>query len=324
VGERGSVGSAGIQESSAAHDLTAVNRASLKAAEYAARPTSPGYSGGVIPSLIPYWAPKIHNLGPIPIDPWATLVCIGFIVGEEAARARGLRNGIEPRDVVDAALFVVGMGFIVGHLVHVLAYNPHLMDDDPFILLKVWAGFSSNGGFLGAVLGTIVFLKYIRKKPFWKYADNLMYGFPFGYIFGRLGCFSVHDHIGRPSEIFLAVDFPAPYGPRLDLGLIEALWLMVVAAVFWTVDKKWKSAPHGIYMVLWAMLYAPGRFMLDFLRNTDLSNADVRWFGLTPAQYGSLITFTAGLCVLIYLLRKKKPEPVAAEEPVEEQTEEQV
>ncbi len=263
------------------------------------------------PALIPYWAPKVYTLGPIPIDPWATLVCIGFVVGEEVSRARGLRIGIEPKDVVDAALFVVGMGFLVGHLVHVLAYNPYLMDEDPLILLKFWAGFSSNGGFLGAVLGTVLFYTTIRKRPFWKYADNVMYGFPFGYVFGRLGCFTAHDHIGRPSELFLAVDFPKPYGPRLDLGLVEALWLMGLSAVYFAVNRRWKAAPAGIYIVLWCLLYAPARFGFDFLRNTDLSNADVRWAGLTPAQYGSILMFLAGLAILAHIrLRPEAHRPV--------------
>ncbi len=256
----------------------------------------------MIPSLIPYWAPKVYTVGPIPIDPWATLVCIGFIVGEEVARARGLRRGMEPKDVVDAALFVVGMGFLVGHLVHVLAYNPHLMQDDPLILLKFWAGFSSNGGFLGAVLGTIVFYKWVRPRPFWEYADNVMYGFPFGYIFGRLGCFSVHDHIGRPTDFFLAIDFPAPYGPRHDLALYEALWLMVMSAAFLLLDKRPRR--HGFFIFLWCMLYPPVRFCLDFLRNTDLANADVRWYGLTPAQYGSILMFVAGLLIWFFHLRR--------------------
>ena len=67
-----------------------------------------------------------------PVDVSIAAWVWGAYLGED-----GLRNGIEPRDVVDAALFVVGMGFVVGHLVHVLAYNPHLMDEDPWILLKV-------------------------------------------------------------------------------------------------------------------------------------------------------------------------------------------
>ena len=43
----------------------------------------------MIPALVPYWPAKVYTLGPIPIDPWATLVCLGFIFGLEVGRARG-------------------------------------------------------------------------------------------------------------------------------------------------------------------------------------------------------------------------------------------
>jgi len=39
-------------------------------------------------------------------------------------------------------------------------------------------------------------------------------------------------------------------------------------------------------VIAWlALLYAPARFLGDFLRNTDLPGADVRYAGLTFAQY---------------------------------------
>ena len=50
----------------------------------------------MLPLLIPYWQAKILYLWKIPIDPWATLVCIGFIVGLEVGRARGIKLGSTP------------------------------------------------------------------------------------------------------------------------------------------------------------------------------------------------------------------------------------
>ncbi|MCB9758664.1 MAG: prolipoprotein diacylglyceryl transferase [Alphaproteobacteria bacterium] len=271
----------------------------------------------MLPLLLPYWAPQVYNLGPIPIDPWATLVCIGFVVGLEIVRARGIRKGLAVPDVIDGAVFTVAMGFLGGHIVHVLAYNPQRIDEEGWLtLLKVWAGLSSYGGFIGAVVGAILFYTLIRKRDFWTHADNIMFGFPFGWFFGRAGCASVHDHIGRPSDFFLAVDFPG-IGPRHDLGLYEALLTLGIVIAFLIADRRPRRP--GFFAALWATLYAPVRFGLDFLRNQDLSNADVRWLGLTPAQYGSIAMFLAGLGVIVYLSRAPAADTMAPDpEPSEE------
>ncbi len=264
--------------------------------------------------MIPYVEIPVYQIGPIPLDPWGTLVCIGFVVGLEVARARGIKLGLNVPDVVDGIVAIVLSGFVVGHLVHVLAYHPdQLQTESNFdisgftfslphgvkALISIWAGFSSMGGFLGAVLGAVVFYRFIRKRSFLAHADAIMFAFPFAWIFGRLGCFSVHDHIGKPTTFFLAVNFPG--GPRFDLGLLEALWSMVIATVFLLAARTTRRP--GFFLALWCVIYAPARFCFDFLRNTDLKNADVRWYGLTPAQYGCIIMAVAGAALIVHLRR---------------------
>ena len=258
-------------------------------------------------ALIPYIAPFSIDIFSIPLDSWSLLVALGFVVGIEFARARAQQLGIAVADVVDGGLFIVGMGFVVGHFVHVGVYNPHLIDQYGWsIMLQIWAGFSSNGGFLGAILGTWIWFTFIRKRqPFWKYADTIAYSLPFGWFFGRLGCFSAHDHVGQHSDFFLAVDFPEAYygGPRHDLGLYEAIWVCCLALVHFSLRKK--SLPHSTFAMIFCFAYAPIRFGLDFLRNTDLRGADVRFLGLTPAQYGSLLFL---MCGVVLFVRRNKQE----------------
>lgn len=246
-------------------------------------------------ALLPYFQLPVWELGPLVLDPWAILVCAGFIVGLEISRARAIRLGLDVRDLVDGAVFTVAMGFFVGHIVHVAAYNPHLIAEKGWTeLLRVWGGFSSTGGMLGAIIGSTLFYKVLRKRPFWVHADAIMFGFPVGWIFGRLGCFTAHDHIGKKSDFFLAVDFPG--GPRHDLGLYEALLTVIIAVTF--VILRNRPFRPGLFVALFAAMYAPIRFLLDFLRNTDLENADVRWAGLTPAQWVMIAFFGISLVLL--------------------------
>lgn len=264
-------------------------------------------------AAIPYFEIPVYNLpipglGTVPIDPWATLVCIGFVVGLEVARTRAIKLGLDVRDIVDGAVFTVLMGFFVGHVVTVVAYYPErLQTDGIWAILKVWEGFSSYGGFLGAVIGAVLFWGVIRKRPFWRHADVIAFGFPFGWLFGRLGCGVVHDHVGKVTTFPLAMDFdrglsgtadPARWasGIRHELGLYEAAFMLVVAVVWFALGRK--DRVPGFFMGLFAVVYAPVRFGLDFLRNTDLTNQDARYLGLTPAQYGAVAMFALGAWVL--------------------------
>src|SRR5690606_17900974 len=66
-------------------------------------------------------------------------------------------------------------------------------------------GLSSFGGFFGATLGIWVWSRR-RGLPVLPVADAAAFSFPFGWFFGRMGCFTVHDHPGAVTDFFLAVD----------------------------------------------------------------------------------------------------------------------
>ena len=156
------------------------------------------------------------------------------------------------------------------------------------------------------MLGTVIFYKFVRRRPFWRHADVIMFGFPFGWFFGRCGCAVVHDHIGRSSDFFLAVDFPS-LGPRFELGLYEAAWTLVIAAVFWWSGRKIRAP--GFFVVTWCLLYAPVRFGLDFLRATDLDGSDPRYHGLTAGQWGCIVMLIAGIAVWLLVVRRQRADP---------------
>jgi phosphatidylglycerol:prolipoprotein diacylglycerol transferase len=276
-------------------------------------------------ALIPFFETPVWDLGFMPLDSWALLVTLAFILGLEVGRARAIKLGLDIRDIYDGGLFTVGMGFFVGHIIHVIPYNMQMLEEEGWIvLLQVWRGFSSTGGFIGALIGSIIFMKLIRKRSWWVHADVIMFAFPFGYIFGRLGCFTAHDHIGIESTSFIAVDYPQPgteecaalqnpyfcVGPRLDMALLEALWLGVICTVFFLLRNR--KMPIGSYLAIWCLMYSPMRLVLDNFRNRDLVGADVRYLGLTPAQYWALTTFALGLGLLTYLREK----PIVVEDEV--------
>ncbi len=136
------------------------------------------------------------------------------------------------------------------------------------------------------------------------YADSLGYGLAAGWFFGRMGCFSAHDHPGHKTAFFLSVNYKYLGGPRHDLGLDEALWALAMTILFLLLSRKKRAL--GTYVALLTLCYAPVRFALDFLRATDLPGADPRYAGLTPAQYGSIVCFGAGVALVVWTLRHRR------------------
>ncbi|MBN2358359.1 MAG: prolipoprotein diacylglyceryl transferase [Deltaproteobacteria bacterium] len=234
---------------------------------------------------------------------FAVLVVAGIILGVMFYDRITLRGG--DVDVKVARLMpeaaVIG-GFIGAHLVHVLLYHPELMDDDPWILLKFWAGISSMGGFFGGALACIALLLYYRQRMI-PYGDRALFALSIGWVFGRLGCATSHDHPGRLTDFFLAVQFHD--GARHDLGLYEFIYtVLLVGVLFWWTRRPWRT---GSLMAIVLCSYGPLRFGFDFLRATDRDFVDARYWGLTPAQYGSVILAVVGAALLYLGLSRPWP-----------------
>jgi phosphatidylglycerol:prolipoprotein diacylglycerol transferase len=273
-------------------------------------------------AAIPFFGLSVYNLdvpgvGVVPVDPWAILVALGFVAGLEISRARAIRMGLDVRDVVDGAVVTVLTGFLVGHIYTVLFYFPErIAKEGIWAFLYFWTGFSSVGGFIGAVLGSTLFYGLLRRRPYWRFADLISYGFPFGWFFGRLGCGVVHDHIGLPTTMPWGMDFdrgmmnlvwtvadpyPRESGVHHELGLYEAAFMVPVMGLWWWLGRK-DRAP-GFFTLLFFALYAPFRILLDFLRQNDAT-----YFGLTPAQYGLAVIMLVCVYFLVRLdTRSFKP-----------------
>lgn len=264
-------------------------------------------------SAIPFFTPAGYSValplvGIVPIDAWAILVCAGILVGLEMARLHALRTGLEPRDLVDGVIFVLVCAFVSAHVFSVVLYHPSQLLTDPGSIFRVWEGFASFGGFIGASVGAVAFYTWIRPRSFWPYADAIAWGFPFGWTFGRLGCGVVHDHVGSKTTLPIGMDFdhgfrgtsidPAPWadGVRHELGLEEAVAVAIISVLWLGLARRQRR--EGFYVGLLALLYGPIRFGIDCLRNTDLGSSDARYFGFTPAQYGCVVLVAAGAWIL--------------------------
>lgn len=255
------------------------------------------------------WTFDVPVVGEVSVHPFGLLVATGILLAASLAERRAKAVGLRPDTVMNLAGHVLIPAFIVAHVFDAIAYRPEMVLEDPMHLLRVWEGISSFGGFFGAIAGA-AYWSWRRKLSALAFADPIAWAFPLGWMFGRMGCFVVHDHPGRVTTFFLGVaDYEVGYPPyqvRHDLGLYEVIWAAAVMLLFVWLGRR--ERPRGLYLALLPMLYAPVRFGLDFLRATDFEGADTRYYGLTPAHFAAVALLLVGAAVALAVWRRPAPE----------------
>ena len=211
------------------------------------------------------------------------------------------RVGLDDAVISELALWAVIPGMIGAHLYSAIFYFPEKIAADPLYLLKMWDGISSFGGFIGGTLAVTIYFRRKRELPFLPYADSIIYGFAFAWIFGRLGCTTAFDHPGELTDFFLGMQYPGSKelsaGVRHNLGMYEFFWAVLMSLVFFLNRKK--THFKGWYLAMFVVCYMPVRFFWDFLRR-----ADIHHFGLTAGQWAAIVLFLLGLYLMYRGIKK--------------------
>ncbi len=244
------------------------------------------------------------------LKPFGMLVATGVYLGAWVASRYAGRRGIQPKAMLSFIYWVVGSGFVGGHVLDVIFYSPERLTADPWAVLRLWDGLSSFGGFIGGSVGAWLW-RARHRVALLPYADMVASGLPLGWVFGRSGCAVVHDHPGILHDGFWAVAYPG--GARFDLGLLEMALSVPIAIAFLLMQRR--AWPWGFFVACLCIAYAPIRFALDFLRIRETTFvagyellADRRYAGLTPAQWASLGLFAFGLALLRFTLSSSRGE----------------
>ena len=254
--------------------------------------------------MIPYFQYNTILVGPVSIQIWGLFVSLGLLSAILLAYHLAKKYLLSGEVILDLAIWAIIGGLVGARIFHIIFYEPVYYIQYPLDILKFWqGGASSLGGFIGAGLFVYFFVK-TRKfsfKEILPYIDIAVVSLWIGWGIGRLGCFMIHDHPGKLSDFFLAINFP--FGARFDLGLIESMLAFALFIIHYSLFTKLIKIRWGLTAVFSFMGYAIARFLLDFLRATDLPQSDARYFYLTPAQWGMGTLFIVLTVVLICGIR---------------------
>jgi phosphatidylglycerol:prolipoprotein diacylglycerol transferase len=236
------------------------------------------------------------DVGPFSIKPFGALVALGVYLGLSLVQRYAKQRGFTADAMSRFVFWIMVISFTSGHVLDTIFYHPEHIAEDPLSLLKIWDGLSSFGGFAGGIIGSFAFKHRFGLRKVLPFADTMAAAFPFGWVFGRMGCSVVHDHPGLRSDLWFAVQYPQ--GGRFDLGLYEMLFAILVAVGALLAARR--PRPAGFFLGYIMLTYAPTRFAFDFLRAApgELVGADPRYLMLTPAQWACIATAVGGFYFL--------------------------
>lgn len=257
--------------------------------------------------------PVIFSLGPLTVRWYGVAYILGFICAAFVMWrvARRWKVRIDA-DSLLTVMFCVIIGVIIGgRLGYVLFYgNGEYLRDPLRILAFNQGGMSFHGGLIGALLSGIVAAK-ITGIPYFTLADLGCIGAPIGLFFGRCANFVNGELWGAPTDAPWGVVFGGAAGmmPRHPSQLYEALLEgVIIFIVLYALSRQTPPRPRGTFLGLFLIMYGCFRFIIEFVREPDVQLGYL-WGGwLTMGQLLSLPLIVAGIAVLVYAIKMKKPQ----------------
>ncbi len=213
--------------------------------------------------------PVLFEFGPLTLYTYGFFVALGVGMGIFFARHEAARVGMDPDRIMDVCFFIV-IAAIVGSRLFYVATNVDYFLSAPLDVFKIWnGGLVFYGGFIGAVVVAVVFIKRY-KLSLGKTADIAAMAIPLGHFFGRLGCFFAGCCYGQACGLPWAVTFHAPeslaplHTPLHPTQLYSAAGNLFIFLVLFALRKRKRFT--GQLFWLYVMSYGIIRSFIETFR----------------------------------------------------------
>jgi phosphatidylglycerol:prolipoprotein diacylglycerol transferase len=250
--------------------------------------------------------PTILKIGGIHIYSYGLMLFISFVVGIWLVERRAKKFGVEPKIITDLALWIL-LSVVVGSRLFYVAFHWNEFKDDLIGIIAFWrgglAGLMFYGGFLGAIIAGLVFVK-VRKLPVLKLLDAAAPAIVLGEGFTRIGCFLNGCCFGKETASFLGMRFPlhSPAGASCGGAPVHPTQLYSSAAGFLLFGLalllERRKLKDGVLFAVMLILYSLFRFGIDFVRYYE--NASNYWGN----QIVALVLTAVGVVLLFLFLRR--------------------
>lgn len=261
-----------------------------------------------------------------PIFWYGILVTIGIAIGAWWAVREIARRNQNVDEFYNGLILVVFVGYLFARLTYVMldvidgnsGQYSNLID----VLNIRSGGVNILGGFVGAFLAAVVFLRW-RRLNFWHYADVAGPALLIAQAVGRWGNFINQELYGPPTELpwGITIDPRFRLSQYADLAtypvetrfhptfLYESLWLLLGFIILLVLNARYRDqwqpgTLFGLFLVWWG----GGRVWIEFFR------PDQPTVGSSPITYSMITALLIALGGVLVLLQRygKLPETGAA------------
>lgn len=217
--------------------------------------------------------PILFEIGKFTVYTYGFMIAMGVISGVAYMAIRGKKEVGLTFDQANNLFLLIFIAAVVGGKVFLFFENTAFYLEKPGRLFT-GSGFVFYGSFLFAVPTMLWFFRK-NKLPTYQMLDIMAITTCLVHMFGRVGCFFAGCCYGQPTDGFLSVIFTDPAcqanplnTPLFPSQLMESgfIFLVMVFLLFIRGRKQF----HGQMFLLYLMLYAVGRFVLEYFRGDSI------------------------------------------------------
>ena len=241
----------------------------------------------------------LFKIGGLTVHGYGFMIALGFILAMILGEYRAKKLGLKDESVIDIAIIAGLTGFAGAKLLFIIVEFDSFIKNPKEVLGS--SGFVVYGGLIAGFLSPLIYTR-IKKLSFLPYIDCAVPGVAFAQGCGRIGCFLAGCCYGKETSAWYGVTFPADCLAPAGVSLIptqlfsaagDFIFEIILFILQRTLYKK-KKKTSGIVTAVYLMLYAVGRFLIEFLRNDPRGAVGV----LSTSQFIAIFMFAAGAVML--------------------------
>ena len=249
--------------------------------------------------------PVLFRVGPFTLHTYGVFVAMAFLaaIGLALKEARNVNE--DPNKILDLCFYMLVAGLVGSRILYVMINWPTFLRD-PVEILRIWhGGLVFYGGFLGACLAALWYIRKHQLLP-WKTADILAPSIALGQFVGRIGCFFAGCCYGEPCDLPWAITFThaeslAPKGVALHPTQLYSSLNGLIMFLILIVLRRFKSFQGQLFWT-YVFLYGASRSVIEIFRGDE--RGMVLEGLLSTSQFiGVLMAAVAG--IMLFILRAR-------------------